>query len=46
MYPVLDIGADLPAAFGTPPDKVLAVDEASIAANGRAWVDAALAALQ
>ena len=46
MYPVLDIGADLPAAFGTPPNKVLAVDEASIAANGRAWVDAALAALQ
>ncbi|MBN9317808.1 MAG: thiamine ABC transporter substrate binding subunit [Devosia sp.] len=46
MYPVIDIGADLPAAFGTPPGKVLALDEASIAANSRAWVDAALAALQ
>ncbi len=46
MYPVIDIGADLPAAFGTPPEKVLAVDEATIAANSRAWVDAALAALQ
>jgi thiamine transport system substrate-binding protein len=46
MYPVIDIGADLPAAFGTPPAKVLDVDEATIAANSRAWVDAALAALQ
>lgn len=46
MYPVVDIGADLPAAFGTPPAKVLTIDEATIAANSRAWVDAALAALQ
>lgn len=46
MYPVIDIGPDLPAAFGTPPEKVLTVDEATIAANSRAWVDAALAALQ
>lgn len=46
MYPVIDIGADLPAAFGKPPEKVLPIDEAALAANGRAWVDAALAALQ
>ncbi len=46
MYPVIDIGADLPAAFGAPPHKVLTVDETSLAANSRAWVDAALAALQ
>ncbi len=46
MYPVIDIGKDLPAAFGVPPAKVLVVDELAIAANSRAWVDAALAALQ
>jgi len=46
MYPVIDIGADLPQAFGTPPEKVLPLSEAEIAANGRAWVDAALSALQ
>lgn len=46
MYPVIDLGADLPAAFGTPPTKVLQIDEATITANSRAWVDAALAALQ
>lgn len=46
MYPVIDIGADLPEAFGTPPTNVLPVTEADLAANSRAWVDAALAALQ
>lgn len=46
MYPVIDLGADLPAAFGTPPEKVLTIDEATIAAKSRDWVDAALAALQ
>jgi thiamine transport system substrate-binding protein len=46
MYPVRDIGTDLPAAFGMPPAKVLTVDEATIAANSRAWIDAAFAALQ
>jgi thiamine transport system substrate-binding protein len=45
MYPVIDV-PDLPAAFGTPPTKVLTVTEAELAANGRAWIDAALAALQ
>jgi thiamine transport system substrate-binding protein len=46
MYPVADIGDALPAAFAPPPEKVIAVDESVVAANGRAWVDAALAALQ
>lgn len=46
MYPVIDLGADLPAAFGTPPAKVLAIDEETIAAKSRTWVDAALAALE
>ncbi len=46
MYPVLDIGADLPAEFGAPPAKVLPLDEATIREHGRDWVDAALAALQ
>ena len=46
MYPVIDTGDDLPPDFGAPPYKVLAIDEAALAANGRAWVDAALAALQ
>lgn len=46
MYPVIDIGADLPAAFGARPAKVLPVDEAELASNGRSWIDAALAALQ
>jgi thiamine transport system substrate-binding protein len=46
MYPVIDIGADLPAAFGPKPKKVIALDDAVIAKNGRAWVDAALAALR
>jgi len=47
MYPVVDIGADLPAQFGeAPTPKLLAVDEADIIANSRAWVDAALAAIQ
>lgn len=46
MYPVIDIGADLPAAFGTPPAKVLAIDEATIAAQATGWVASALDALQ
>lgn len=47
MYPVIDIGADLPAAFSeAPTPKLLKIDEADIAANSRAWVDAALAAIQ
>jgi thiamine transport system substrate-binding protein len=46
MYPVIDLGADLPAAFGPRPKKVIVVDDATVAGNSRAWVDAALAALQ
>jgi thiamine transport system substrate-binding protein len=46
MYPVLDIGDALPANFGTPPQKVLTVDEATIEGSLKAWVDEALAALQ
>jgi len=46
MYPVLDIGAALPANFGTPPAKVLDVDEATLTTSMKAWVDEALAALQ
>lgn len=47
MFPVVDIGADLPAAFGeAPTPKLLEIDAADIAANSRAWVDAALAAIQ
>ncbi len=48
MYPVIDIGADLPAAFREPgpPDKLIPVDEAAVTAQSRSWIDAALAALQ
>ena len=46
MYPVLDIGDALPANFGTPPAKVLGVDEATIEGSLKSWVDEALGALQ
>lgn len=46
MYPVRDIGTALPSAFGAPPSKVLSLPEEVIAAQSKAWVDAALAALQ
>jgi thiamine transport system substrate-binding protein len=48
MYPVVDLGADLPAAFSEEPKpaKVLTVDEADITAKSRGWVDDALAALK
>jgi len=46
MYPVLDIGPALPAAFGTPPTHVIDVDEAILNDQMKAWVDEALAALQ
>ncbi|MEQ1771266.1 MAG: thiamine ABC transporter substrate binding subunit [Devosia sp.] len=45
MYPVT-LGADLPAAFGSPPDKVLTLDEATITANKVAWIEEALAAIR
>jgi thiamine transport system substrate-binding protein len=48
MYPVVDIGDALPAEFKQPgpPKKVIAVDEADVMAQSRAWIDTALAALQ
>ena len=48
MYPVVDLGADLPAAFSSQPkpEKLLSIDEAEITAHSRTWIDAALAALQ
>lgn len=46
MYPVLDIGDALPPEFGTAPAKVLSIDEATLTANIKAWVDEALGALQ
>ena len=48
MYPVADIGTDLPAEFGSliQPKQVLHLDEATITANKDAWIGQALAALQ
>jgi len=46
MSPVLDIGDALPASFGTPPTKVLAVDDATVTSSLKGWVDEALEALQ
>jgi thiamine transport system substrate-binding protein len=46
MFPVVDLGADLPEAFGTPPAKTLAVDEAAVTANRNAWIEEALAAIR
>ena len=48
MYPVRDIGADLPAAFNTQakPAKILTLDEATITANKAKWIDGALAAIR
>lgn len=48
MYPVIDLGSDLPAAFNTQPRpaKVLSLDEATITANKAKWIDEALAAIK
>jgi thiamine transport system substrate-binding protein len=48
MYPVRDLGADLPAAFSTQPKpaKILSLDEATITANKAKWIDGALAAIK
>ena len=46
MYPVVDLGADLPAAFGPQPEKLLPVDEAIVTANRNAWIEEALAAIR
>mgnify|MGYP001202179797 CR=1 FL=1 len=48
MYPVVDLGADLPPAFADlpKPAKVLTFDEVTVTEESRAWIDAALGALQ
>lgn len=46
MYPVIDLGTDLPPAFGTQPAKVLPVDEATVTAKRNAWIEEALAAIR
>lgn len=48
MYPVIDLGADLPAAFSAQakPAKVLAVDEATVLSQSGAWIDEALNAIR
>ncbi|HTJ56266.1 MAG TPA: thiamine ABC transporter substrate binding subunit [Devosiaceae bacterium] len=48
MYPVRDIGADLPAAFNTQakPAKILSLDEKTITANKAKWIDEALTAIR
>lgn len=46
MYPVVDLGAGLPAAFGPSPAKILPVDEAAVTAGRNAWIEEALAALR
>jgi thiamine transport system substrate-binding protein len=45
MYPIT-LGTDLPEAFGTPPENLLHLDEADIAANKNAWIEEALAAIR
>jgi thiamine transport system substrate-binding protein len=46
MFPVIDLGADLPAAFGPQPTKVLPVNEAEVTAHRAAWIEEAFAALR
>ncbi|MDR3474008.1 MAG: thiamine ABC transporter substrate binding subunit [Devosia sp.] len=48
MYPVRELGADLPAAFNAQPRpaKILSLDEATITANKARWIDEALAAIK
>jgi thiamine transport system substrate-binding protein len=45
MYPVT-LGTPLPDAFGTPPEKILTLDEATITADKSTWIDEALAAIR
>jgi thiamine transport system substrate-binding protein len=48
MYPVVDLGADLPPAFNAlpKPAKLLSLDEKTITANKDKWIADALAAIQ
>ncbi len=46
MYPVIDLGDELPSAFGPQPAKILPIDEAAVTANRNAWIEEALAAIR
>ncbi len=48
MFPVIDLGADLNPAFATlpEPEKTLTFTDEEIAANGQAWIDEMLKAVQ
>lgn len=48
MYPVVDLGDDLPSDFPEPlpADKILSIDENEVTAKSRDWAEAALAALR
>ncbi len=46
MFPVVDLGAELPAAFGPQPAKILPVDEATVTSERNAWIEEALAAIR
>ncbi|MEO5807563.1 thiamine ABC transporter substrate binding subunit [Devosia sp.] len=48
MFPVVDLGADTNAVFGTlpQPTKTLSVSDADIAAHGKEWIDEMLKAIQ
>ncbi len=48
MYPVVDLGTDLPGAFTAQPKpaKLLSLDEATITASKSKWIDDALAAIR
>lgn len=48
MYPVVDLGDALPPEFSAQPRpaKLLSIDEATITAQSRNWIDAALGALE
>ena len=46
MYPIIDLGADLPPAFGPQPEKQLPVDEDAVTSGRNAWIEEALAAIR
>jgi thiamine transport system substrate-binding protein len=48
MFPVIDLGADLDPAFATLPQpaRTLTLTDAEIEANGQAWIDEMLTAVQ
>ena len=48
MYPIVDLGADLPAAFTAEPKptELLSLDEATITADKGKWIEEALGAIK